>query len=144
MVLLIYLIIANIPVIIMGETGCGKTSLITKLNQIVNGGKITVIKINIYPGITDEILCERMEQANKEAEDLKNEGKELWALFDKINTCLSLPLLTEIFINRSYNGKKINDNIRLIGTCNPFRKRKGNEEKYGLNLSNENELCKFS
>jgi len=34
-------------------------------------------------------------------------------------------------------------NIRLIESCNPFRKRKGNEEKYGLNLSNENELCKF-
>ena len=140
MVLLIYLINANIPVIIMGETGCGKTSLITKLNQIVNGGKITVIKINIHSGITDEILCERIEQINKEAEDLKVEGKELWVLFDKVNTCLSLPLLTQIFINRSYNGKKINDNIRLIGTCNPFRKRKGNEEKYGLNLSDDNEL----
>ena len=36
MVLLIYRIQANVPVIIMGETGCGKTSLIIKLNQLLN------------------------------------------------------------------------------------------------------------
>ena len=62
--------------------------------------------------------------------------------FDEINTCLSLSLITEIFINRTYEGKKISDNIRLIGACNPYRKRKGNKEKCGLSLSedNDNEL----
>ena len=39
MVLLVYRIKANVPVIIMGETGCGKTSLITKLSQILNNGE---------------------------------------------------------------------------------------------------------
>ena len=39
MILLIYRIKANIPVIIMGETGCGKTALITKLNELLNNGK---------------------------------------------------------------------------------------------------------
>jgi ABC-type multidrug transport system fused ATPase/permease subunit len=54
MVLLVYRIKANVPVIIMGDTGCGKTTLITKLNQILNNGKTTVEIINIHPGITDE------------------------------------------------------------------------------------------
>ena len=139
MVLLIYRIIANIPVIIMGDTGCGKTSLITKLNQILNGGKTTLKIINIHPGITDEILCERMDEANKESEDLKNDNQELWVFFDEMNTCLSLSLLTEIFINRKYNGKTISDNIRLIGACNPYRKRKGNKEKCGLSISDDND-----
>jgi len=139
MVLLIYRIVANIPVIIMGDTGCGKTSLITKLNQILNGGKTTLKIINIHPGITDEILCEKMEEANKEADDLKSEGKDLWVFFDEMNTCLSLSLLTEIFINRNYNGKKFSDNIRLIGACNPYRKRKGNKEKCGLSISDDND-----
>ena len=35
MILILYRIIAKIPVIIMGETGCGKTSLIKKLNQLL-------------------------------------------------------------------------------------------------------------
>jgi hypothetical protein len=139
MILLIYRIKANIPVIIMGETGCGKTSLIIKLNQIVNGGETTLKIINIHPGITDEILCEKMEEANNEVKVLKEKGKELWIFFDDINNCLSLTLLKEIFINRNYNGKKISDNIRLIGACNPYRKRKGNKEKDGLRISDDND-----
>ena len=139
MVLLIYRINANIPVIIMGETGCGKTSLITKLNTILNGGETSLKIINIHPGITDKILYERMEEANKDAESVKAKGKELWIFFDDMNTCLSLTLLTEIFINKEYNGKKISDNIRLIGAYNPYRKRKENKEKSGLRISDDND-----
>jgi len=143
MVLLVYRIIANVPVIVMGDTGCGKTSLITKLNQILNGGKTTLKIINIHPGYNDEKLCKKMDEANDEAIKIKAEqNKELWVFFDEINTCLSLSLLTEIFINRTYNGKKLEDNIRLIGACNPYRKRKGNKEKCGLSRSDDidNEL----
>ena len=122
MVLILYRIKANVPVIIMGETGCGKTALIIKLNQILNNGKTTVEIINIHPGITDKRLCQIMDETNNKAENQKNE--ELWVFFDELNTCLSMSLLTEIFINRTYNGKKLCDNIRLIGACNPYRKKK--------------------
>ena len=137
MVLLIYRIQANVPVIIMGETGCGKTALIIKLNQLLNNGKTTVDIININPSITDEILIETMNRKNELAQKQKDE--ELWLFFDGINTCISMPLLTEIFINRTYDGNKLSDNIRLIGACNPYRKRKGNREKFGLNLSDDND-----
>ena len=143
MVLLVYRIIADVPVIVMGDTGCGKTSLITKLNQILNGGETTLKIINIHPGYNDEKLCKKMDEANEEAIKIKKEqNKELWVFFDEINTCLSLSLLTEIFINRTFNGKKLEDNIRLIGACNPYRKRKGNKEKCGLSRSDDidNEL----
>jgi hypothetical protein len=45
-------------------------------------------------------------------------------LINEINISLSLSLLTEKFINRIYNGNKYIDNIRFIGECNPYRKRK--------------------
>ena len=137
MVLLLYRIQANVPVIIMGDTGCGKTTLITKLSQILNNGEKTVEIINIHPGITDEELCQKMAKKNELAE--KQKDKKLWIFFDEINTCLSLSLLTEIFINRTYNGNKLCDNIRLIGACNPYRKRKKDKEKCGLSLSDDNE-----
>ena len=121
----------------MGETGCGKTALIIKLSQILNNGETNVEIINIHPGITDEKLCDIMDEKNKLAEEQKN--KELWIFFDEINTCLSLSLLTEIFINRSYNGKKLSDNIRLIGACNPYRRRKEGKEKSGLSKSEDND-----
>ena len=137
MVLLIYRIKANVPVILMGETGCGKTALITKLNQILNNGETNVEIINIHPGITDDKLCDIMDQKNELAQ--KQKDKELWLFFDEMNTCLSLSLLTEIFINRSYNSKKLSDNIRLIGACNPYRRRKGDKEKCGLSKSDDND-----
>ena len=62
MILLLYRIISNIPVIIMGETGCGKTSLIIKLNQIANNGENTLKIININPEISDVKLCEIMKK----------------------------------------------------------------------------------
>ena len=69
---------------------------------------------------------------NKLAKTKKYKDKELWAFFDEINTCLSLSILTEIFINRTFNGEKLEDNIRLIGACNPYRLRKKNIERFGL------------
>ena len=130
MILLIYRIKANVPVIIMGETGCGKTSLIKKLSQILNNGEELVKVININPAITDEKIMDEMKKMNEEAK--KQEKKELWVFFDEINTCLSLSLLTEIFINRTFNGEKLEDNIRLVGACNPYRKRKELIERCGL------------
>ena len=132
MVLLIYRIKANVPVIIMGETGCGKTSLIKKLSQILNNGEELVKIINIHPGITDEEITNKMREMNVEAKSGKYKGKELWVFFDEINTCLSLSLLTEIFTKRTFNGEKLEDNIRLIGACNPYRKRKELIERCGL------------
>ncbi len=61
----------------------------------------------------------------------KNE-KELWVFFDEINICLSFSLFTEIFINRTFNGEKLEENIRLIGACNPYRRRKKLLEICGL------------
>ena len=66
-------------------------------------------------------------------------SEELWVFFDEINTCSCLSLMTEIFFNRTYNGKEIDKNIRLIGACNPYRKRQGNKEKCGLSFSDDNE-----
>jgi len=128
MILLVYRILADIPVIIMGETGCGKTALITKLSQILNNGEIMVEIINIHPGITDEYLCQKMEEMNEKA---KKQKKELWVFFDEINTCLSLSLLTEIFVNKTFNRKPLEKNIRLIAACNPYRKRQQEIERCG-------------
>ena len=32
----------------------------------------------------------------------KNKNEELWLFFDEINNCLSLTLMTEIFIKRAF------------------------------------------
>ena len=114
----------------MGGTGCGKTFLIRKLNQLLNDGNETVEIININPTYNDDILIKRMEEINKKANSYN--GKELWLFFDELNTCDSLVLITEIFMNRSYNGEKLKDNIILIGACNPYREERKEKKKCGL------------
>ena len=129
MILLYYRLKANIPVIIMGETGCGKTSLIIKLSQFLNNGEKLVEIINIYPGITDEEIIDFIREMNMKSKKLKSKKKELWVLFDGINTCLS-SIVVDIFVNRTINGVKLEDNIRLIGACNPYRKKINNLRIY--------------
>ena len=132
MILIIYRILADIPVIIMGETGCGKTGLIRKLYQLINNGEEMdkdKNMISIDSSIDDEILIAKMEYINREA---NKTNKDFWVLFDEINTCNSLGLINEIFINRTYYGKEISKNIRLIGTCNPYRLKTDKEENSGL------------
>ena len=53
MIFRVYRIKAYLPAILMGETVCGKTSLIIKLSLLLNSGKKSVEKIDIHPGITD-------------------------------------------------------------------------------------------
>ena len=139
MILILYRIIANIPVILMGETGCGKTHLIKKLNQLLNSGKESLEILNIDPSYTNDKLKDKMYSINKNAKKAKTEGiNEYWVFFDELNTCDSLALITEIFINRTYNGVKLEENIRLIGACNPYRRKKENKYICGLTYPNNN------
>jgi len=77
-----------------------------------------------------------MIEINQKAKSL-NENENLWVFFDELNTCNSFALLTEIFINGSFEGEKLSDNIRIIGACNPYRKRKEDKVKCGLIQSDD-------
>ena len=116
MMLILYRIKANIPTILMGESLCGKTSLIIKLNQLLNNGKLNMERINMNQNINDEILYRIIEEKNKKAKLFEYE--ELWIYFENLtNISLYLPLITEIFSKKTYYGNKLNNNIRLIGEC---------------------------
>jgi energy-coupling factor transporter ATP-binding protein EcfA2 len=137
MILILYRIIANIPVILMGETGCGKTKLIKVLNQLLNNGQQKLKVLNIDPSYKDNDLIREMNEINENSKEYGND--EFWVFFDELNTCDSLALITEIFINRSYNNKPLRDNIRLIGACNPYRKKKKGLNICGLTYPNDDD-----
>lgn len=59
--------------------------------------------------------------------------------FDEINTTSLLSKMKEIFVNHSLNGKPIDERIRFIGACNPFRKNKNEEGDEGLKLDTNND-----
>ena len=154
MVLILLRIRANIPVIMMGETGCGKTSLIRKLSEFINNGSTDKMKImNIHAGVNDNDIIKFLEEnVIKEAKELEEiektiqfleyeKGfsyfpKKMWVFLDEINTCKSMGLISELMCKNSYQGKTLPSNIVFIAACNPYRKgTKNNAIKAGLDLN---------
>ena len=122
---------AKIPVILMGETGVGKTKLLEMLTTLYNQGTQRMKKLQIHAGTTDQKIVEFIEEVEKEVKleiekkkknnEEVNENELTWIFFDEINTCNSLGLITEIMCNHTYLGKKINENFVFLGACNPYR-----------------------
>lgn len=134
MILIFYRIKAKIPVIIMGETGCGKTSLIKKLNQFQNNGELSsLIIFNIHSGITEQDIIKKMNEINQIAQ----KKDEIWLFFDEINTCKSMGLLSEIFCKHSFDGIELKKNVILLGACNPYRISSKIKPQCGLKINEE-------
>ncbi|RIA84473.1 hypothetical protein C1645_742305 [Glomus cerebriforme] len=106
---------ANIPVIVCGEAGCGKTSLIGFLAKVV---EVEFHALNLHAGVTEDAILHFMRESQEKAK----EG-EVWLFFDEINTCNHIGLLADLIAHRILNGKPIHNNIRLFAACNPYRIR---------------------
>ena len=134
---------AKIPVILMGETGVGKTKLLEMLVRIIGKGEAIWKKLEIHAGIKDEDIINFIEQVNIDVEKEKKQDETIWIFFDEINTCNSLGLITEIMCNHTYLGKEINKNFVFLGACNPYRILTKKMRESGLvyyNLKEKNKL----
>ncbi|PKK80816.1 hypothetical protein RhiirC2_723487 [Rhizophagus irregularis] len=106
---------ANIPVIVCGEAGCGKTSLIGFLAKVV---EVEFHALNLHAGVTEDAILYFMRESQEKAKK-----GEVWLFFDEINTCNHIGLLADLIAHRILNGKPIHNNIRLFAACNPYRIR---------------------
>ena len=158
MILILLRIRENIPIIMMGETGCGKTSLIRKLSELINNGESKMKILNIHAGITDQEIYDFLHHKEKEvdkniieeAEDFQKKEeikkkeyekqgfkyfeKKLWVFLDEINTCNSMGLICEMMTKHTCQGEPLPKNIVFIAACNPYRMVVKDEEPNGLKL----------
>jgi len=67
-VLILLRIRVKIPVILMGETGCGKTTLIEMASMLINKGNKCIKKMNIHAGINDEDIINFMKKVKDDVE----------------------------------------------------------------------------
>ena len=127
MVLIIQRIRAGIPVIVMGETGCGKTSLVRYLAKTCG---VPFHVFNFHAGVSEEELVRFVHKMEKEAAS----AKEVWVFLDEINTCDYLGTINEMICHRSIKGKPLSSNLVFMAACNPYRLRpSGKITTAGLN-----------
>ena len=116
----------NIPVIIMGETGCGKTRLIYYMCQLQSqfAERVNMRVLKIHGGTTRADIISELHESIKLAEENVSYNIDTVLFFDEANTSHSIGLIKEILCDRRINGSPIPNNIRLqfVAACNPYRK----------------------
>ena len=117
----------NIPVVIMGETGCGKTRLIQFMCslQALQTGATNMLILKVHGGTTErDVMC-KVEEAEKLAKhNFHNHNIDTVLFFDEANTSPAIGLIKEIMCDRRMYGRHISSDIRLqfIAACNPYRR----------------------
>ncbi|XP_032900200.1 E3 ubiquitin-protein ligase rnf213-alpha-like isoform X1 [Amblyraja radiata] len=131
----------DIPVIVMGETGCGKTRLIKFLCDLQKGDRKTenMKLIKVHGGTTAESIYVKIAKA----EDLAIANKQRYNLetvlfFDEANTTEAIHAIKEVLCDKTVRGKplKRDSGLKIIAACNPYRKHSAHMierlEKAGL------------
>ena len=124
----------NLPVVITGETGCGKTRLMKFFSDLHLDPKVLnvthLIHFKIHGGITALDIENKLERAEKIAKLNKNkigDGKKSASailFFDEANTTEDIGLIKEIMCDGTCNGRKIDmsTGLKLVAAINPYRK----------------------
>ena len=142
----------NIPVVIMGETGCGKTRLIRYMTDVIghgcrNGGadvrNMLTMKVSsrcmcyhvtnlflrvwcfvkIHGGTTEEDVVNNVKKAEEiSVVNKEQHGVDTVLFFDEANTSDAIGLIKEVMCDRRIHGRAVNADVKFIAACNPYRK----------------------
>lgn len=115
----------NIPVIIMGETGCGKTRLVQFMCDLLKTDKKrkNLIVVRVHGGTTSEQIYKKVDQAIEISK--KNEKLEMDTVlfFDEANSTEAVYAIKEVICDKTVNGCKIDaPRLKFVAACNPYRK----------------------
>ncbi|XP_041853322.1 E3 ubiquitin-protein ligase rnf213-alpha isoform X2 [Melanotaenia boesemani] len=117
----------GIPVIIMGETGCGKTRLIKFLCELRRSGVATenMKLVKVHGGTTSEMIYTKVREAENIAFiNKKDYGFDSVLFFDEANTTEAISSIKEILCDKTVKGECLTSNsgLQIIAACNPYRK----------------------
>ncbi|XP_067222276.1 E3 ubiquitin-protein ligase rnf213-alpha-like [Chanodichthys erythropterus] len=117
----------GIPVIIMGETGCGKTRLIKFLCEMHRGGVATenMKLVKVHGGTSSNIIYTKVREAESMAsKNKKDYGFDSVLFFDEANTTEAISSIKEVLCDNTAEGQHLTSDtgLQIIAACNPYRK----------------------
>ncbi|XP_029934003.1 E3 ubiquitin-protein ligase rnf213-beta [Myripristis murdjan] len=117
----------GIPVVIMGETGCGKTRLVRFLCDLQKEERRVenMILVKVHGGTTAEMIYRKVREAEIVAENNCRRHKlDTVLFFDEANTTEAIFAIKEILCDRTVKGEPLraDSSLKIIAACNPYRK----------------------
>ncbi|CAH6776517.1 Rnf213 [Phodopus roborovskii] len=117
----------GIPVIIMGETGCGKTRLIKFLSDLKRGSveAETMKLVKVHGGTTPSMIYSKVKDAEETAFFNTGQHKlDTILFFDEANTTEAVSCIKEVLCDGTVDGEFLNEGsgLHIIAACNPYRK----------------------
>eukprot|EP00755_Sulcionema_specki_P009898 Sspe_Gene.44944::Locus_22125_Transcript_2_2_Confidence_0.500_Length_15952::g.44944::m.44944 len=115
----------GVPVVLMGECGCGKTHM---LRYVCAWLGAHLVVLDVHGGTTEEDIYNAVD----EAKSTGTSGEAVFLFLDEVNTCAHMGLITEIIVGRSVGGKPLPPNLYILAACNPYRRRTELQTTSGL------------
>ncbi|KAK9407005.1 putative E3 ubiquitin-protein ligase-like, partial [Crotalus adamanteus] len=117
----------GIPVVLMGETGCGKTRLIKYLCELrkigVNADNMKLVKV--HGGTTADAIYAKVREAEYMADYNKSNYQfDTILFFDEANTTEAVSCIKEVLCDHTIEGQPLlsGSGLQIIAACNPYRK----------------------
>lgn len=89
------------PVILMGETGTGKTYLVKYIAEVLFGSRSCFRPFIFHFGVEECVFVEFMEQVIDEA--VSTPSRVFWVFFDEFNTSDLQAHIAELLIDRKFS-----------------------------------------
>ena len=89
------------PVVLMGETGTGKTFLVKYIAEVIFGNKSEFLPFTFHCGIEHQLFVSFMERVISRAK--KRPRRIFWVFFDEFNTSDLQPFVTELMTDRLFS-----------------------------------------
>ncbi|XP_057717215.1 E3 ubiquitin-protein ligase rnf213-alpha-like isoform X2 [Corythoichthys intestinalis] len=117
----------GIPVIIMGETGCGKTRLIKYLCELRRSGVATenMKLLKVHGGTSSEMIYAKVREAEAMAfANKRQHGFDSVLFLDEANTTEDISSIKEVLCDKTVKGVRLvaDTGLQIIAACNPYRK----------------------
>uniref|UniRef100_S4RZQ0 Uncharacterized protein n=1 Tax=Petromyzon marinus TaxID=7757 RepID=S4RZQ0_PETMA len=116
---------SGIPVIIMGETGCGKTKLIRYMCDLQKSGREAenMILVKVHGGVTPHFIYKKIQDAEELAIQNEEFDMDTVLFFDEANTTEAIYAIKEALCDSTVEGRAIRtQRLKIIAACNPYRK----------------------